>query len=645
MSINLDFKHQRWIYLFLVLTAFVLYGNTIQNDYALDDGLVITQNSNVQKGILGIPAIISNQYLANKNITIDYRPVVLVSFAMEYQFFKLNPHVSHFINVLLYALCLIAIYIVLIAVFKLDELHPILPFVITLIYAVHPIHTEVVASLKNRDELFSMLFGLCFLYYANQFFSLDSKKIKYAFLAMLFILLSIVSKLIGIVFFGFLLLILIYKRSFKLKISNFLFIAISFSIILFIIYFNAKHANRNVYVFENALALNNNPFILIATSAKILLYHLKMLFISFPFRFYYGYNLFPLTSIFEVSVIISILLHSILLIVGLVLLFRKNIIGVFILCYLGCLVLYSNYPYLYVGMFSERALFVSSLWFIAALVVTAFYLLKKYNFTISSQFLLILLLPILFAYSFMTIRRNFNWKNAITLMSTDMPYLENSVNANYIYANNLHTVSNQLSDTSESRKMKEMAASYLYKTIRLFPAYPLFHLKLAQLYKYELNNTPKAIIHLRNALVVDSTYDDANFELGKIYNETRNYTKSNFYFEKIEAKGNPDSLLYFYLAKNANDLNDLDACYKINEAYKNKFPTLEYPYMNLGVYYSKKAKDDSAVIYFEKAIELGNRNPNLIQEMSKYYQKKNDKAKVDYYNNLIVQLSKSAITF
>ena len=53
---------KNWIYFLLIVLAFVLYGNTIQNDYGLDDGYVVTANKYVQKGVDGIQEIFDNPY-------------------------------------------------------------------------------------------------------------------------------------------------------------------------------------------------------------------------------------------------------------------------------------------------------------------------------------------------------------------------------------------------------------------------------------------------------------------------------------------------------------------------------------------------------------------------------------------------------
>ena len=46
-------------YTILLLLGFVLYVNTLQNNYALDDGGVITTNLYVQHGIAGIGKILT----------------------------------------------------------------------------------------------------------------------------------------------------------------------------------------------------------------------------------------------------------------------------------------------------------------------------------------------------------------------------------------------------------------------------------------------------------------------------------------------------------------------------------------------------------------------------------------------------------
>ena len=102
-------KKQLRIYFWgILLFTFLLYGNSIKNGYAFDDNYVTVinpekpDNPRIEKGIRGIPEIFASHYIQSKDQSFEYRPLVLTTFAIEYQFFGSNPYVSHFINVLLY---------------------------------------------------------------------------------------------------------------------------------------------------------------------------------------------------------------------------------------------------------------------------------------------------------------------------------------------------------------------------------------------------------------------------------------------------------------------------------------------------------------------------------------------------------------
>src|SRR4029078_8651082 len=86
-----------------------------------------------------------------------YRPFTLLSFAVEKDLFGNKPAAAHFINVLIYALLLLVVYKLLTKLFP--ETSYQLLIMIALLYLVHPVHSEVVASVKSRDELLAGLFG------------------------------------------------------------------------------------------------------------------------------------------------------------------------------------------------------------------------------------------------------------------------------------------------------------------------------------------------------------------------------------------------------------------------------------------------------------------------------------------------------
>ena len=143
----------------LFFLSFLLYSNTIPNEYCLDDELVTQNHRLTSKGIAAIPEILEEPYYKDDmGYSYGYRPVTLIFFAVTHEIWGENPHAEHLINALLYA-CLVVLFFVFIRkLFPHLEFWP--AFFAAVFFAVYPPHTEVVASLKNRDELLSFLGGL-----------------------------------------------------------------------------------------------------------------------------------------------------------------------------------------------------------------------------------------------------------------------------------------------------------------------------------------------------------------------------------------------------------------------------------------------------------------------------------------------------
>ncbi len=211
---------KRFIYSILILWVFLFYGNSIKNTFALDDELVTCTDRQehplVSKGIRGIPAIFSTSYAANEEQNYEYRPVVLTTFAIENSLFGSSDawvHISHFIQLLLYALLGIILFSTLNTLFGPSK-HGI-AFVITLLFLSLPIHSEVVNSLKNRDELLSMLFSLLALRSALRF--VDSRKWKSLLFTLLYLLLALLSKKTAMPMLVIIPIALVFFRSFSWK--------------------------------------------------------------------------------------------------------------------------------------------------------------------------------------------------------------------------------------------------------------------------------------------------------------------------------------------------------------------------------------------------------------------------------------------
>ena len=150
----IDFKS---ILFWVLAIVFVCYANSLTNGYNMDDEIVTINHPLTSKGLSAIPDILKSPYFQSDIYSYEYRPVVHISFAIEHQFLGQSPFVSHLINLLLYLILVVVTFQLLKMLFPLAN--EMILGAIVLLWALHPTHTEVVCSIKNRDEILALLFA------------------------------------------------------------------------------------------------------------------------------------------------------------------------------------------------------------------------------------------------------------------------------------------------------------------------------------------------------------------------------------------------------------------------------------------------------------------------------------------------------
>jgi tetratricopeptide (TPR) repeat protein len=186
------YKSHQKLLLLLIVSCLVIYLRSIGNGYNLDDELVTIQHPlTAPENGLDLQAIFTSPYSIEKfGYTYGYRPMVHLSFAIEHQLFGESPAMSHFVNLLLYVLT-----VLFLAYFLTQWLGAQHFFVIglsSLFFAIHPLHVEVVASIKNRDELLAFLAALLALHAYLRLMVVF--KIKYFILMFIFSVIALLSK-------------------------------------------------------------------------------------------------------------------------------------------------------------------------------------------------------------------------------------------------------------------------------------------------------------------------------------------------------------------------------------------------------------------------------------------------------------------
>jgi hypothetical protein len=132
--------------------AVVIYVPSLGNAFALDDGTIVERNPAAHS----IPAALrafDRSYWPPENGAGQWRPLVILSFALDWQLSRGNPAWLHAVNVIWHAAATAAV--VLVAAPYLTEAGAL---VAGLLFAVHPVHVEAVANLVGRAELMAGLF-------------------------------------------------------------------------------------------------------------------------------------------------------------------------------------------------------------------------------------------------------------------------------------------------------------------------------------------------------------------------------------------------------------------------------------------------------------------------------------------------------
>ena len=152
-----------WVIAAICVAGFLLYGGSLQNGYNLDDDYVCENHELVKQGIKGIPEIFASRYNNSGGVMFGYRPVTIAIYAIEYQIFGESTAIGHFFNVIYYIIVCIILFFFLRKLLetKFSSTTLLISIVVTAIFMAHAIHSEVVLSLKNREEMKFLLSQLC----------------------------------------------------------------------------------------------------------------------------------------------------------------------------------------------------------------------------------------------------------------------------------------------------------------------------------------------------------------------------------------------------------------------------------------------------------------------------------------------------
>ncbi len=543
--------------LLLFALSLLLYANSFKNDFALDDAIVITQNEFTTRGVAGIPGLLKYDTFrgffkeAGKDKLVSggrYRPASPVFFALMVQVFGLKPLPFHIANAIFYALSVVLLFYLFFIWLSPNEKEGkktkslALSFGTALLFAVHPVHTEVVANIKGLDEIFALLGSLGTAWLITK--AADQKRMMPALAAALVFFAALLSKENSITFLGIIPLALYFFRP-KLRPAQMLkYLApLGAATIAFLL---LRGSILGWSLGEPVRELLNNPFLKwngqtyvpystaekMATIFHTLLEYLRLLFVPHPLTHDYYPHHIRLHSFTSPTALLGLLAYLGLAAYAVWGSLRRHRPAFGVAWYLMSLSIVSNIVFP-VGVFmSERFLYMPSAGFAFVLAWILYRLFGKSPqlYRLPKTYLLSLgLIALLFGLK--TISRNPAWKDDYTLFYTDIRVSSNSAKLQNSLGGKMVERAQTLDDEQKRLALIRKAVPHFQKAIELHPFFKNAYLQLGNARVY-LGKYEEAISGYDQALRIDPDYVEALTNKGVALSALHRYEEALALYEQ-----------------------------------------------------------------------------------------------------------------
>ena len=612
----------------IAIIAFLVYSNTLLHEFTQDDAIVIYENIYVKEGIKGIPDIFANdsfsgffqgQQKSNLVSGGRYRPLSIGFFALIYQFFGSSTFIYHFLNVIFYGFLCFLLYHVIIRLGSEQKKSQAstFAFITALIFAVHPIHTEVVANVKGLDEIFSLLFALSACWFGIR--STTQKSWVYTLFMCTSFGLALLSKENAA---PFLLIIpatlYIFLPRISIKKALLFFSQLS---LVFIMYMAIRHAIVGSNFSSTVSELMNNPFLKVVDGNYVdftfsektasitygLGKNIQLMFFPHPLTHDYYPRHFELYKLNSPEVLLSFIMILSLILITLKGIFKKAFSAYYISYFFITIFLTSNILFPIGTHLSERFLFTPSIGF-GLFIAHAFLLFHKLQ---KSRWVYPIMVIYVALLSFKTISRNVVWKNDFTLFTTDVNTSPNSAKVRNAAGGAMIAKSIEITNSEQQQELLDNAIIHLNEATSIHPKYKEAHFLKGNAFAY-LNNYDAAILSYEKALEINPYYDPAIQNLNSVLRSAATYfgsQKGDFnrsleYLTKAH-QNNPTEFETLSLLGTAwGSSGNHEKAIQFFELAIQQKPNVATTYVNLGIALSNAGKPEDANLQFTKALEL-----------------------------------------
>jgi tetratricopeptide (TPR) repeat protein len=660
-----------YCYIIIIVVTYLVFQNTLENNFVFDDESVIIGNTSI-KDISNIPKFFTADEGFHKVIGRYYRPVVSSTYAIDYSIWELDPYGFHLTNIIIHIISCLLLFKILTTLFSRYKYRNLISMFSTLIFAVHPIHTEAVSWVSGRtDSLVTLFFFASFLFYIEYTKEPDSVKSGkekqstsnrnyfYLILSVFFYATGLLTKEMIVTMP---VIIVLYDLVYRKKdldyvkenmISYILFFGVTL-IYLILRYSLLKDIpERETYLYF----FGKDYTVVIGTMLKTIPVYFRLLIAPFPLLYHYNGVIPDAKSLIDSAVIFSFLFVAFLVFIAVYFYKKDSIIAFCILFFLVSLAPVMNIiPTM--NLMAERFLYFTSFALVLLICHLAMVGSSKRDFSM----LTIGMVIIIGSLSYLTYLRNIEWKDNDTLYMSakgvDGTVL--LVNEGNIYANN---------------KKYDDATEFYKKAILIRENNVLAHHNLGLIYLLS-GKIDSAEMKFKRGIQIDSLAPDGYFQMATVYNMKNdkdsaimmlerlqeiapNYKESAAILESIKSGGDTDislntqefkneetksyqinllqrrSYQYFNEKKYIEAIQDLDKLIELSSDPKTKSGFMN----NIAMCYTEMNKPEQAEKYFLDAVKTDNENINALNGLASLSLSNGDKEKAREYLGKILKIN------
>ncbi len=457
-------KHKKIVVLFILfVVGLAIYGNSFNNEFFWDDDDSIVNNVYI-KDWRYLPKFFTENLIAGAGQTTNYwRPVLLMSFALDYQIWGLESFGFHLTNALLHILAAWLIFLILYklfrlkkgrADFKISDFNSFwLPFLVSLFFLIHPLQTEAVTYVAGRADslstVFSLLAILFYIYYRKQYefkqigTNLTNVLVKIwkknwrLLLSLLFFVLGLLTKEQVILLPALILLVeLIFitkkiNRQSILNIIKLLSLFFLISLIYFILRLTLLDFNDILHGFEYGEFYDSSVSNRLFTFCLVMIFYFKLLFI--PVGLHMAREVPLVSSFFSWPVLLFVAILILIIILS-VKTWKKNRFITFGFLWFFIILLPRTNIFQINRPMYEHWLYLPMVGFWLAFFSLIIFFFNKIKLNRKAKMgVFIFLCFYIFMFSALTISRNNDWQNPIIFYEKNLKYTPDS----FIQHNNL----------------------------------------------------------------------------------------------------------------------------------------------------------------------------------------------------------------